>query len=112
MMGIAQIYGDQSLADAIAQSGETVGLPWTSQGQKRYVGGVLPIGDIIVAYAQVARPWFSEREYRPDAEYPIAVHWRWQIHALSMIVFLPALLPFLRRSSVQPTRRDLDNSTA
>jgi len=31
MMGVAQIYGDQQLADAIAQSGEAVGLPWTSQ---------------------------------------------------------------------------------
>lgn len=96
MMGVAQIYGDQSLADAIAQSGETVGMPWTSKGRKRYVGGVLPIGDIIVAYAQVARPWFSEREHHPDAEYRVAAHWRWQIHALSMIVFLPAVLALLR----------------
>ena len=105
MMGVAQIYGDQSLADAIAQSGETVGMPWTSDAEKRYVGGVLPIGDIIVAYAQVARPWFSEHEHLSDAEYRVAAHWPWKIHALSMIVFLPALVAFFRRSSVQSPDR-------
>lgn len=97
MMGVTQIYGDQSLADAIAQSGETVGMPWTSERQKRYVGGILPVGDIIVAYADVARPWFSEHEHHPDTEYLVAAHWQWQIHAWSMLVFLPAAIIFWRR---------------
>ncbi len=96
MMGIAQIYGDSSLADAIAQSGETVGLPWTFRGKKRYLGGILPVGDIIVAYAHVARPWFCEHEHQPEREYRVATSWRWNIHALSMIVLLPALGTFLR----------------
>lgn len=90
MMGVAQIYGDHTLADAIAQSGETVGMPWTSQGSKQYVGGFLPIGDIIVAYAHVARPWFAGREHQPESEYRVASHWRWQVHAVSLVVLLPA----------------------
>lgn len=36
MIAVAQIDGDQSLANAITQAGETVGLPWTSSGQKNY----------------------------------------------------------------------------
>ena len=101
MIGVAQVYGDQSLADAIARAGEAVGMPWTSGGQKRYLGGILPIGDMIVAYAQVARPWFSKREHYPDKTYRVAATWRWPIHAWSLIVFLPALLAFRRRPSAE-----------
>jgi hypothetical protein len=95
-MGVAQIYGDQALANAIAQTGETIGLPWTSQGRKQYVGGVLPIGSIIVAYSQVARPWFSSRDHHPSAEYAVSMLWRWKVHAISMTVFLPAILSIFR----------------
>ena len=98
MMAIAQVYGDQSLADAIAIAGETVGLPWTWNGRKQYVGGVMPVGDIIVAYAQVARPWFAEGQHRPDVPHPISSLWRWQIHALSSIAFLPWIIDRRRRS--------------
>jgi hypothetical protein len=112
MIGVAQIYGDQSLANAIAQSGETVGMPWTSQGQKRYVGGVMPIGDIIVAHAQVARPWFSKSEHHPDTKYRIGPQWRWQIHAVSMLVFLPTALAFFRRRRVVPAASSANPSDA
>jgi len=61
----------------------------------------LPIGDVMVAYAHVARPWFSEREHQPNTKHHIAAHWRWQIHALSMIVFLPAVVGFFRRKPSQ-----------
>ena len=101
MMGVANIYGDQSLANAIAQCGETVGMPWTSNGQKRFVGGVLPIGDIIVAHAHVARPWFSGKDHVPETAYSVSPFWRWKAHALSMLVFWPALFFVLRRWSVR-----------
>lgn len=92
MMGVANIYEDQSLVNAIGQCGETVGMPWTSNGQKRFAGGVLPIGDIIVADAQVTRPWFSEKDHVPDTQYSVSPFWRWKVHALSMVVFLPVIL--------------------
>jgi len=97
MMGVAQIYGDQSMANAIAQTGEAIGVPWTSQGKKRYAGGVLPIGDMMVAYAHVARPWISKREHFPEAEYLVTRWWRWPIHAFSMVMFLLVALFFWRR---------------
>ena len=93
MIAIAQVYGDKSVADAIAQAGETIGLPWTFDGKKTYVGGVLPVGNIIVAYAQVARPWYSKQDHLPDKPYRITPFWRWKIHLCSMVVLLPVALP-------------------
>ena len=99
MIAVAQVYGDQSLANAIAQAGEVVGMPWTSKGQKRYVGGILPIGDIIVGYSHVARPWFSEDQHFPATEYTVTPFWRWKIHACSLVVLLPMLLCYRRRTA-------------
>ncbi|MCH1440156.1 MAG: hypothetical protein L7W43_10905 [Rubripirellula sp.] len=97
MMGVAQIYGDTDVANAIGQTGETVGLPWTSADQKYYMAGLLPIGDIMVAYAQVARPWFSGDQHRPDTTYPVASSWRLATHYVSLLIFLPLALPISRR---------------
>ena len=55
-------------------------------------------------YAYVARPWFSKREHCPDKDFRVARHWRWQIHALSTIVFLPALFIYLVRRSRRKKR--------
>lgn len=92
MMGVAQIYGDQSVADAIAQSGEVVGLPWTWWGKKQYAAGLMPIGDIMVTYAHVARPWFAKTQHFPNSEHHVSAWWRWKIHAISIVAFLPIAL--------------------
>jgi len=97
MMGVAQTYGDMDFANAIGQAGETVGLPWTSAEQKHYVAGLLPIGNTMVAYAHVARPWFSSNQHHPEMEYPVAASWRLAIHFLSLLVLLPLVLPLSRR---------------
>ena len=97
MMGVAQIYGDMEFANAIGQAGETAGLPWTSAEQKHYMAGVLPIGDIMVAYAHVARPWFSSDQHHPETEYPVAPSWRMAAHCFLLLVFLPLALPLSRR---------------
>ena len=94
-MGIASIYGDHSYAHATARAGETVGLPWTTNGRKKYVGGIMPTGEIIVAYAHVARPWFAESEHHPERMYARPWYWRWQVHSCSLLMLLPAL-PNLR----------------
>ena len=101
LMGVANIYADHMLANAIAQCVETIGMPWTSNGQKRYLCGILPIGEIIVGYAQVARPWFSEQEHVPDTQYTLSLFWRCKIHALSLIVILPLAIFLERRAYPQ-----------
>jgi hypothetical protein len=91
-IALAQIYGDQSIADAIAQTGETIGLPWTVDGQKTYVAGILPVGNIIVAYAHIARPWFAKQEHVPELSCRVSIWWRLPIHAVSLAIFVPTLL--------------------
>ena len=97
MVGVAQIYGDSALANAMAQVGETIGLPWTNNGRKFYMAGALPLGDIIVSYSYIARSWFSESEHLPVTRPELSRWWRWQVHALSAIWFVPFLPALFRR---------------
>ena len=98
MIGVAQIYDDQPVADAIAVAGEAVGLPWTWADEKRYVGGVLPIGDIMVAYSQNAKRWSGGTGHWPEVRSSIANDWRWKVHLYSSPLFLLAGLFGWRRT--------------
>ena len=97
MMGVAEIYGDREVADAIAIAGEAVGLPWTWADEKRYVGGVLPIGDIMVAYSQNAKRWSDGDGQCPEQQSRLADGWRWKVHAYSSPLFLLAAFLFWRQ---------------
>ena len=112
MIGVAQIYGDRLQADAIAQTGEVVGLPWTWNQKKRYAGGLLPVGDMIVGYAYAARPWFSEGAHQPTEEAKPSPLWRWPVHILSLLCWLPFLVFRWRRRSrhSEPERDALHRS--
>ena len=96
MIGLAQIHGDHEIADAIATTGEAVGLPWTSGDEKRYVAGILPIGDIMVAYSQNARCWLGESQHQSDPQ-PISKFWRLPVHLLSLFFLVPTLVGLLRK---------------
>jgi hypothetical protein len=96
-MAVAQIFGDAAVADAIAQAGETVGLPWTQDDRKHYVGGALPVGDIIVAYAHVARPWHVDRQELAVAPQPVSKFWRCQVHGISLCLLAATLYARRRR---------------
>ena len=107
MIAVAQIYGDQECADAVAQAGETVGLPWTTDNRKQYVGGVLPVGDIIVAYSHVARPWITTPQRISGPSHPPSRFWRWKVHAASILFLTPSLLTYLRQRKLN--RRALES---
>ena len=97
MIGVSQIYEDQAVADSIATAGEAVGLPWTWADEKRYVGGVLPIGDIMVAYSQNAKRWSDGEGQCPEQQSRLADGWRWKVHAYSSPLFLVAAFLFWRK---------------
>ena len=97
MIGVAQLYDDQPVADAIAVAGEAVGLPWTWADEKRYVGGVLPIGDIMVTYSQNAKRWSDGQGHSPQERSSIASGWRWKVHLYSSPLFLVAIGLWIRR---------------
>lgn len=98
MIGLAQIYGDQPRADAIAIAGETVGIPWTTGDEKRYVAGLLPIGDIMVTYSQNARIWTDSTKHHRQNSAPLSRWWRAGVHLLSCLIFLPAIFLLRRRN--------------
>ena len=91
MIGTAQVFEDQPTADAIAIAGETVGLPWTTGDKKSYVGGVLPIGDIMVTYSHNARPWFDGQQHVPSQK-PLSRFWRIWVHAISLLFLVPTIV--------------------
>ncbi|MDB2685645.1 hypothetical protein N9Y42_00340 [Mariniblastus sp.] len=103
MIGVAQIYEDQPVADAIATAGEAVGLPWTWSDEKRYVGGVLPIGDIMVAYSQNAKRWSDGDGQCPSRQSSLADGWRLKVHAYSIPLFLFAAFLFWRKRKRRKT---------
>ena len=97
-IGLAQIYGDQSLADAISITGEVVGLPWTNGDEKSYVGGVLPVGEIMVAYSQNARCWLGGSDHIPADIHNVSKFWRLPVHLISLLAMIPTVIGLLRRS--------------
>ena len=97
MIGLTQIYGDQEVANAISTTGEVVGLPWTSGDEKRYVGGALPVGDIMVAYSQNARSWLSGSDHQPDNPHVVSKLWRVPVHLTSMLFLIPTIVGLLRK---------------
>lgn len=109
MIGVAQIYDDQPVANAIAQAGEAVGLPWTWADEKRYVGGVLPIGDIMVAYSQNSKRWSEGTGHRPEDQSSMAKSWRWKVHLYSCPLFLVAAFLFWRKRK-QRKKDELDSA--
>lgn len=96
-IGLAQIYGDQAVADAISTTGEVVGLPWTSGDEKRYVGGVLPVGEIMVAYSQNARCWLGGSEHLPSSTHKVSKFWRLPVHLISSLMLIPTMIGLARR---------------
>jgi hypothetical protein len=83
-MGVAQIYGDHEFSRAISQFGETVGLP-CGIGRRRYLGGMLPVGDAFVVHATTARPWLQQASSFTVRRTPVSVLWRSGIHLVSSL---------------------------
>ncbi|MFV2021377.1 hypothetical protein [Micromonospora sp. LOL_023] len=92
-LGAAQLHGDATLAGALANYGEFVGLPVDTPNTRRYAFGLLPVGDGFLAWSKTARPWVAGT---PDPP-PATVSWAWRLPLLS-ILLLAALLPWLAMS--------------
>ncbi|PEN13185.1 hypothetical protein CRI94_11110 [Longibacter salinarum] len=103
-LGTAQIYGDRMFAHALEQTIEAFGLPLTFQGEKRYLGGRLPMGDAFLVWSKLASPRFSPDQFSGRRD---VVHgwWRWPVHGGSILIVLAAWLWVFRRR-IFPSRRD------
>lgn len=104
-IGTAQVFGDTEQAEAISACGEAIGFPWTWNQSKSYVGKLLPIGDVMVAYNQSALPWLVADDRPLPQPKPIPFWWRWPTHAISALVFIPFLIRLRRRKAQQSQDR-------
>ncbi|MFI6080970.1 hypothetical protein ACIBBB_08325 [Streptomyces sp. NPDC051217] len=98
-LGAAQVRGDATLAEGIANYGELLGVPVSTPWTKRYALGLLPIGDAFVAWSKTARPWVAEPQDPPPAH--LSSLWRLPLLALLLVAgaapWLPALVRWRRR---------------
>jgi hypothetical protein len=96
--GTAAVLRDPELGDALADTMEMFGMPLRLGGEKRYVLGVLPVGDAVIAWSQGARRW---SEGGPTVSYAalLSPYWRLPSHAvtLAFIALLLYLNLLLRR---------------
>jgi hypothetical protein len=95
-LGAALAQGDTALADPLLHAGEFFGLPISWGGSKRYIFGVLPIGDTFLAWSKTARRWIAPSM---ALALPPVVRWWWRLpaHALSLLFAALIWLPARRR---------------
>ncbi len=55
----SRIYDDKELENIITREGESLGLPIQFQGKRRYMFGLIPIGDAFYAWSRTAYSWLS-----------------------------------------------------
>lgn len=96
----AHLYGDNEVADALLPASEAVGLPLSWGDSKRYMLGLMPVGDAFLVWAKTSSLWIAD----PPAAQPqpalVDPNWRWPLHglalAMAIMIWLPGLL-LLRR---------------
>jgi hypothetical protein len=86
-LGTARVLGDEEVANAMAHTGEALGFPLHIGRKKWYAFGLLPIGDVFVAWSRSAVPWL---EPVPAGNYALLVPWWWRLpfHAISLLLAL------------------------
>lgn len=83
-MGVAQIYGDHEVSRAMSQFSEAIGFS-LGIDKRRYLGGVLPVGDAFAVHATTARPWLRKESDLTVQSKPVSNFWRCGIHLLSIL---------------------------
>ena len=84
-MGAARVQHDP-LADRLGREGDLLGLPVSGLRTKRYVFGLLPIGDAFVVWSATALPLVADEQ--PELS---SGSWWWRVPWL-MLLWLPVLV--------------------
>lgn len=81
-MAAARAHGDTALAGSLHATVELLGLPLTWRGERRYGGGLLPIGDAFIAWANstTSGPARTSWGQTPSAT------WRWPLRVISLLI--------------------------
>jgi hypothetical protein len=85
IIAAAQVQGDREVADALIDASEAAGIPIRWGGAKRYLLGLLPIGDAFLVWAKTSRPWVATWS---AAALPRVVEdwWRLPAHGVSLLI--------------------------
>lgn len=106
-LGVARIYGDDQVSRSVSQFGEAVGFP-IGVNQRRYLGGLLPIGDAFLVHATTARPWIREQSELSVQSTSVSKFWRIGIHLLSLFAGLLLLFAWYKSPRSSPECRALE----
>ncbi|WBQ06308.1 hypothetical protein [Kribbella sp. CA-293567] len=102
-LGAARVQHD-ALAGVLAREGELLGVPVSGPDTKRYALGLMPIGDVFVAWSSTARPFVANEQ----PALPSVSGWWWWIPWL-LLVWAPSLVLW---GFVRLTRRRIDGRGA
>lgn len=83
-MGVAQVYGDHEISQAISQFGEVFGFPFGIK-KRCYLGGRLPVGDAFAVHATTALAWIGKDSDFTVPGKPVSRFWRGGIHLMSIL---------------------------
>ncbi|WP_017556152.1 hypothetical protein [Nocardiopsis baichengensis] len=89
-LGDAVVYGDTASAAALTGFAEALGLPVAAGGERRYLGGALPVGDAFLVWSLTAQGTHPDPLPPPDGASPSAhappAWWRAPWYALAGLV--------------------------
>jgi len=95
-LAAAQVSGDAEVADALIPASEAVGLPLSWGDSKRYLFGLMPVGDAFLVWAKTSSLWTGEIQ---PTNLPSIVnpYWRWPFHGVALGLVALLWLPILWR---------------
>ena len=106
-LAAARANGDDEIFERVLQLGETLGLPLTWDGQKRYALGQLVAGDAFEAWGKTIVPWRMGTAVPPPGDYPrLTPRIHVWAYGIALVWSALLLLPFAaRRRRERPQER-------
>ncbi|TPW17182.1 MAG: hypothetical protein FD129_474 [bacterium] len=104
-LGAAIAHGDEELASSLLATPDMTGFPIELAGQRRYAGGLVPVGDAFLAWARTTPAGPRTTAYPPI----MPAWWRLPFHAVSAVASALMLVMSFgvgrRRRSGRPSTR-------
>ncbi len=99
-IGASRIMGDIEAVAQMVPAAEALAMPFTWNGEKRTIGGLLPVADAFMAWSQTARPWFAKVAPRRYAQF-VPSWWRLPLQSVSTALALLIIYGLLRRKNAR-----------
>gem|GEM_PF-1198571 len=110
-IGTAKMFGDREVVDGLSRAVEAYGMALRFGGKKRYMFGLLPVGDAFVLWSKTAVPWL-ERSPRQPPVYPnLFPAWLFWPYTLIGVMFIVAPVGFMINRPVRVHGQTLKRQT-